>query len=177
MVRREYIQGIGYVNMQSTCMRIYCSIVAHAYLLHSVQAHGLIDQLAQPELVSSFAIPLARRAKERSLKQNLLATSVLMTWTLPQGWLMVMVKGQYRARSQIPYRLFVDQAAQLTAHYYNVMHVSIHCRLSFVHDCCSQRVPPALGSNAQWPGIECLASQGWSNCSIDLLPTDRQTHL
>ena len=48
---------------------LHCSIVAHAHLLHPVQAHDLLNQLAN-KIVSSLDISLVRNVKAKSQKQN-----------------------------------------------------------------------------------------------------------
>ena len=49
----------------SMCKMLQSRIVAHAHLLHPVEARDLTNQLAQ-KLVSLLIVSLARRAKARS---------------------------------------------------------------------------------------------------------------
>ena len=67
--------GKGYADyVNSTCLMLHCSILAHAHLLHPVQVCDPINQLAK-KLVTLLAISLARcvKAKARCQKQNLLS--------------------------------------------------------------------------------------------------------
>ena len=59
--------GLDYVN---SSMLLH-SIVAHAHLLHPVQARDLINRLAK-KLVSSLAVSPTACVKLRSKEQNLL---------------------------------------------------------------------------------------------------------
>ena len=51
-------------------MMLHCSNVAHAHLLHPVQARDLINQLAK-KLITLLAISPVRRVKARHHKQEL----------------------------------------------------------------------------------------------------------
>ena len=66
---KERVKSIDYVN--STCMMLHSTSVAHVHLLYPVRAPDLINQLAK-KLVSSLAISHTRCVKARCQKQNLL---------------------------------------------------------------------------------------------------------